>query len=235
MQPKRINAVFGIFASCPCSFRVCWFLYFVGLFRSHSWHYLLKAAGVGSYGDLRRAVQTQLQQKFRRAGDGGHSRGMLWPCFFLYVLMCFGSRVFSTGPLEVEPMLEVKLCTVGTWKALPNRSRWGCLMWKIHSTSCEYCSSSICIIPRCVFIQNFVVVKISSQLHDVWYRESLQIQQKTSGWWNVKQFSPRTCGERVTCTGSSVPFDLEREAYVILFQWFLLDPTHAQLFLLSDD
>ena len=66
-------------------FKFVGFLYFVGLFRSYSWHYLLKAAGVGSYGDLRRAVQTQLQQKFRRAGDGGHSRGMLWSCFFLYV------------------------------------------------------------------------------------------------------------------------------------------------------
>ena len=87
-----------------------------------------------------------------------------WPqswhamAMFFCMLMSFGSRVFSTGGVEVSPMLEVKLCTVGTWTALSNRSRWGCLMWKIHSTSCEYCSSSICIIPRCVFVYNFLVV-----------------------------------------------------------------------------
>lgn len=83
LQPKRINAVFGIFASCPCSFRVWWISVFFGTF--HSCHYLLKAAGVGSYGDLRRAVQTQLQQKFRRAGAGGGGLGMAMAMFFLYV------------------------------------------------------------------------------------------------------------------------------------------------------
>ena len=55
-----------------------------------------------------------------------------------------------------------------------------------------------------------------------------KIQKKTSGWWNVKH--PELVGKVYHCTGSSVPFDLEREAYVILFQWFLWIPTMPSCF-----
>ena len=89
-------------------------------------------------------------------------------------------------------MLEVKLCTVGTLTALPNRPRYGCLLQLQHLYH-----------PKTCFYIQFFGGEFSSQLHDVWYRESLQNPKKDFRLMKCK--TPRTCGEGVPLYGFFCP------------------------------